>query len=171
MAIFTVHLPQADSAERLLKAVFVKDGFRWWAFIFGPFWLLAKKLWLAFMVYVALSGALTWSFSHFGVNPLGGSLVSLLLALVLGCEASNLLRAKLVRKGFVEANVVQGTKQDDAERRYYAAMLGPVEAPKGDFPTAYRSSVPSVPVSSGGSANPAPENPVIGMFPEPGGRT
>src|SRR5947199_7926058 len=55
MPVYTVHGPMANvtqarsAADRL---VFVRDGFHFWAFLFGPLWLAWHRLWLALLGYV-----------------------------------------------------------------------------------------------------------------------
>ena len=50
MPVYTVHAPSAvtlrDEAD---KFVFVRDGFHFWAMLFGPFWLLWHRLWLVLL--------------------------------------------------------------------------------------------------------------------------
>src|ERR1700730_9620310 len=49
MPVYTVHAPTANGADlgATDKFVFVRDGFHFWAMLFGPLWLLWNLLWLA----------------------------------------------------------------------------------------------------------------------------
>jgi hypothetical protein len=57
MAVYTVHEPppkpyeQASDPERF---DFVRDGFSFWAFLFGPLWMLRHRMWLVLVGYVGL---------------------------------------------------------------------------------------------------------------------
>ena len=55
MSVYTVHEPpQRDLGASVdpERFVFVRDGFYFWAMIFGPIWLLWRRLWLALLFYV-----------------------------------------------------------------------------------------------------------------------
>lgn len=119
MAIFTVHMKENDAQG----AVFIKDGFSWSAFALGPLWLLSKKLWLAFFVFIALTVILGLAGLKLGVHPSALSIISLLLSFLLGTEATNLQRWKMGQQKFESVGVVQGNKQDDAERRFFDDLV------------------------------------------------
>ena len=60
MAVYTVHEPPlrgapAPDPERF---VFVRDGFSFWALLFGPLWMLRHRMWLVLLGYVLLVGGL-----------------------------------------------------------------------------------------------------------------
>src|SRR5690349_13347325 len=55
MPTYTIHAPPQKSGSNARdpeRFVFVRDGFHFWAFAFGPLWLLLHRLWLAFVLYV-----------------------------------------------------------------------------------------------------------------------
>src|SRR4029077_16824986 len=57
MAIYTVHEPplkRYDTAADPDRFVFVRDGFSWSAFLFGPLWVLRHRMWLVLLLYVGL---------------------------------------------------------------------------------------------------------------------
>ena len=62
MTTYTVHEPPARAGEAAGdpdRFVFVRDGFYFWAFLFGPLWLLWRRLWLVLLLYlVAIEAAL-----------------------------------------------------------------------------------------------------------------
>jgi Protein of unknown function (DUF2628) len=125
MAIFTVHIKDNDTQG----AMFIKDGFCWGAFVLGPIWLLSKKLWLAFFAFIAVSVIIGLAGLKFGVHPSALSVISLLLSFLLGLEAANLQRWKMGRQKFEPVAVVQGTKQDDAERRFFDDLVEASQSP------------------------------------------
>jgi hypothetical protein len=51
MSLFHVQAP-GTSPDALSRAIFVRDGFSKWAFLFGPLWLLYHRLWLALLVWI-----------------------------------------------------------------------------------------------------------------------
>ena len=54
MRVWTVHLPPpTDRAGRPSRRspVLVQEGFSWGAFLFGPLWLLAHRLWLSALLW------------------------------------------------------------------------------------------------------------------------
>ena len=54
MPVYTVHAPSAAAADLRAtdKFTFVRDGFHFWAMVFGPFWLIWNWLWLALIVWI-----------------------------------------------------------------------------------------------------------------------
>ena len=68
MPVFTIHGPTANGADVRLtdKFVFVRDGFHFWAFVFGPFWLIWTRQWLATIGWIIVTVGL-----HLGLNALG----------------------------------------------------------------------------------------------------
>ena len=60
MAVYTVHEPLprdgARSAPEPERFVFVRDGFSFWALLFGPLWMLRHRMWLVLLGYIALGG-------------------------------------------------------------------------------------------------------------------
>ena len=57
MPVYTVHAPVADGTDPRSvtdRFVFVRDGFHFWAFVFGPLWLAWHRLWLALIGYIAV---------------------------------------------------------------------------------------------------------------------
>jgi hypothetical protein len=59
MAIWTVWEHDRHGAERGDRAVFVRDGFSWLAFLFGPLWLIARRMWVVLIAYVVVVVAIT----------------------------------------------------------------------------------------------------------------
>src|SRR5688572_18521269 len=73
MPVYTVYEPPlrksdeaADAADRF---VFVRDKFSMWAFVFGPLWMIWRRLWLVLLLYVvamALLQAGLWALGASG---------------------------------------------------------------------------------------------------------
>ena len=94
MPVYTVHAPSPNGAD--LRAtdnfVFVRDGFHFWAMIFGPFWLLWHRLWLALLGWVILFAAFQAGLASLGVGRSSIFFADIIVALLMGVEASSLRR-------------------------------------------------------------------------------
>jgi hypothetical protein len=143
--------------------VFVRDGFHFWAFMLAPFWLLWRRLWLAFAIYLAASILLGIGFFLIGASPTVQFFAGLLIALLIGCEASTIRRWKLSRRGWKMLGFVVGEDTEMAERWFFAEWAkrktetppAPPTAPEPRYVAPMRRGTPS-------------PSDVIGLFPEPG---
>lgn len=163
MSVYTVHEPpQRDTSASVDpdRFVFVRDGFYFWAMVFGPVWLLWRRLWLALLFYViawiAVEGAL-W-FMNAGWSAQAA--INTAFALLLGMEASSLWRWTLNGRGWKNLGVVVGDDLESAERRFFQIWRErpqAISASKSSVLTNYG------PKSADGASD------VIGLFPEPGG--
>ena len=167
MPTFTVHAPQPGRTNDALRApeqfVFVRDGFHFWAFVLAPLWLLLHRLWLALLIYLVGYGALSFGFAFGRVSSSIQLIVALLIALLMGFEASSIWRWTLNCRGWATLGFVVAEDAETAERRFFAewqkraADASSVPAPEAKY---------SAPVRRG---PPTPSD-VIGLFPEPGGQ-
>jgi hypothetical protein len=167
MPTFTIHAPPpkigaaTGDPERF---IFVRDGFYFWAFVLAPLWLLLHRLWLAFAIYVIGYGLLGVGIALLRASANIQLLVGLLVALLIGFEASSTWRWTLTRRGWTTLGFVVGEDAEMAERRFFAqwaqrAAEAPVARPTSPEPKY------STPISRG----PRSPSDVIGLFPEPGG--
>ena len=93
MPVYTVHAPSAPALrEETDRFVFVRDGFHFWALVFGPFWLVWHRLWLVLIGYLAVTAVLGTTLSLLGAGGDARTLVFLLLAILMGLEAASLRR-------------------------------------------------------------------------------
>ncbi|MGL4438719.1 MAG: DUF2628 domain-containing protein [Bosea sp. (in: a-proteobacteria)] len=164
MAFYTVLTPPPEpgksAADLTEDAVFLKDGFILFAFIFTGLWLLSKRLWLAFFVFLVLWAAIGFGGRAIGLHPLGLGLAQALIGLFLGLEGHGLIERKLVRQGWTMASVVEGRDLDAVERRFFEH--GGVLAEPRAFSPLPASNRPTRPLASA---------PVLGLFPDAQGRT
>jgi hypothetical protein len=109
MRVWTVHVPLSTIAGRESRRapVLVREGFSWGAFLFGPAWLLTHRLWLAALLWLAAVPAAAL------LLPAGAAAGLPVLQFLLGCQARDLLRRALARRGYAEAHVVA---ERDGER-------------------------------------------------------
>jgi uncharacterized membrane protein len=160
MAVYAVFEPPAGG-ERLAhaeKIAFVRDGFSWGAFIFGPLWLLWRRLWLPFVVYIVVVGVLSVAVAYLRVGESAGALLALLVALLLGLEGPALRRGGYLRRGWRERGIVVGKGLPEAERRFFDQWVN--SAASSQLPFGQPSRAMSTLASD-----------IIGLFPEPGGKT
>jgi hypothetical protein len=166
MKTFTVHLPRNDyaaaaepEAALLARAVFVREGFSWGAFFFGPLWLIWRGLWIALIVWLVIVIALSVASAVY-LSGQAQFFVSLAIALFLGLEGNKLRRAELARRGTRFVDVVTAASRDAAEQIFFTRWLN--ERPVGP--------PPPPPMSSRGPMAPSdPHNAVLGHFPLPEG--
>jgi hypothetical protein len=147
--------PGAPEPER---AIFVRDGFHWLAFIVPFFWFLWHRLWLeAGLVFAAMVGLSALE----GVDGMQGIVpaVSLLVSLGLGFEAPTLHMAALRRRGWRDWGVVEADGHDEAAIRYLADEGGEMPAP-----APYRPAAPA-PATSARRTGAAP---ALGLLNYPG---
>jgi len=155
MARYTVHVPARPPvrAEALVRAVFVRDGWSWGAFFYGPFWLFWHRHWLIGFFALVLWGPLLAVLLSQPIAEGAKAMAILVLALLWGFEGASLRRLALQFAGHAEEALVVGDTLDEIERRFFVeAAEEPTAAPAASLP----------PVS--------PRNPwgvpVIGLFPD-----
>lgn len=171
MAAFLIFLPPPDrqgNASDVEAMRLVKDGFRPWAFLFGPVWFLAKRLWLGALLVVIAFVVVLGAVWFLRTTPTALGWISLLLMVLVGLEASTIERWTLRRRGWREADVVTAKNATEAEQKAAERLLA-------SDPFAAKPTVPPQPLSRNqpgstqSEAYSAPSG-VIGLFPEPGGR-
>jgi hypothetical protein len=173
MPVYTVHAPKSAGHEPFAetdKFVFVRDGFHFWAFVFGPLWLLVHRLWWALLGYVVLSIVGEVALSMLGASMVSRMVVMLLFAVLMGLEAASLQRWTLSRGKWRQLDVVVADKKDGAERRFFdrwtaeRSVLNDQWASDRGGPPPTRQ-VPGQPFSRPPSQA---HNDIIGLFPQPG---
>jgi hypothetical protein len=163
MPVYTVHAPTAPaSREDTDTFVFLRDGFHFWAMVFGPFWLLWHGLWLVLLGYLAVSGVLGVSLALLGAATGTRMLVFGMLAFLMGLEGASLRRWSYSWRKWRQIDFVVADDEEAAERRFFDRWTDQREA--GPQPSYSVSTAPSQP-----HATPAVPQGIIGLFPEPGG--
>jgi hypothetical protein len=156
MTVYTVHEPPTQTAaadpERFR---FVRDGFYLWAFLLTPLWLLWRRLWLAFALYLVVVAAALATLWALGATPGMRLLVLALISLLAGFEAASLQRWTLRRRGWNDLGVVVAADLETAERRFFDTWVG------------WEAARPP-PSAAASQVRPGRPDEVIGLFPEPG---
>src|SRR5262249_28319257 len=161
MAVYTVHEPPPKQYEQTSdpeRFQFVRDGFSFWAFLFGPLWMLRHRMWLVLLGYIGVVIVLEVAQRLVGVSTGAGLTVSLLLALLVGVEAPRLRRFTLRRPCFTNLGVIVGGDLRAAERRFFHAWAKGGALALGSGPA------PAVAPAAAAATD------VIGLFPQPGAR-
>jgi len=118
LRIYTVHV-RPDIPAPYESPVFVREGFSFWAFLFGPFWTFYKKLW-----WPTISVMSAWMFINLAGEAIGfneKSIEFLLfgLQLVIGYAAHDWQREGLRKQGYIIADIVSGDNVMRAEQRFF----------------------------------------------------
>jgi len=175
MPVYTVHASTANGADlgATDKFVFVRDGFHFWAMIFGPLWLILNRLWLATIGWIIAVIALDLVRAKLWVGRGAIFFTNGLVAVRMGLEAASLQRWTLSRRNWRQLDTVVGDDEETAERRFFdrwtagkrGAGFDPLSVDRGGPPPTR--DVPGQPFSK---PPPLPQGGIIGLFPEPGGQ-
>ena len=125
MRVWTVHVPPPpiDTGRRrrfpwraggAAAPVLVREGFSWGAFLFGPLWLLAHRLWFAALLWFAVATVSVL------LAAVGGAAVLPAVQFLLGCHARDLQRRALARRSFEQVGVVVERDEERALARLLA---------------------------------------------------
>lgn len=122
MKLYTVHIkPGAASAYE--RPVFVREGFNFYAFILTMFWAFYHRLWLpAVLIFLANVGfAFLIKAQWFGAEGVGA--LQLGMNILIGFHANDWLRAKLMKRGYIVADITASGSLLGAEQRYFERLL------------------------------------------------
>ena len=120
MRVWTVHMPPIPATGTAGRPprrppVLVREAFSWGAFLFGPFWLLLRGLWLAALVWLLAAASIVLLLPALAVAILPAA------QFLLGCHARDLRRRALARRGYEQAHVVVERDEERALARLLAA--------------------------------------------------
>jgi hypothetical protein len=159
MPAFAVFEPPMRAGRRAAhhtdRFVFLRERFGWAAFLFGPLWMIWRRLWLVLIIYLIVLGLIGFGLQSLGIVSQVGSTVYFLIALLVGFEAASLRRWTLLRRGWRDRGIVIADDLEMAERRFFDSWSADRATPPPPPP-------PYASASSSGAG-------VIGLFPEPGG--
>jgi len=172
MPVYTVHAPVTNGAGIAAtdRFAFVRDGFHFWAALLGPVWLVWHRLWLALIGWIAVTVAIDVGIARLGASGTAIFLANLLIALLMGFEASSIRRWTLSRRNWRQLDIVVARNKETAERRFFdrwaakQRVINDQAAVDRGAPPPTRD-IPGQPFSR---PPPLPRNEIIGLFPEPG---
>jgi hypothetical protein len=164
MTVYTVHAPLTADTRRPQpeRVVFIRDGFHFWAAVFGPLWFLVHRLWLGLLIYLVCVIALGAALVLLHVDQESRVIIGLLVAILTGFEAASLQRWSYSRGKWQLLDVVVEKTRDAAEHRFFDRWAKAGAA--GAVPTVDRGGPPPVRPSP---PPPGPFGEVMGLFPEP----
>lgn len=159
MPRFTVHVPKIETSQQntLERAVFVREGWRWGAFLFGPLWLLWHRHFALGLIVLVLEGILLGQINALPLQAGAGLLAHVLISFLFGLEGVSLRRFALEKSGYTEVALVAGEDLEEAEQRFFAGLQTP---PRSAIPAVQSSA--SAPPGTGSGLSGAG---VIGLFP------
>lgn len=171
MSTYTVHAPPPPQGELSQgipapeRFVFVRDGFYVWAFLLAPVWLLARRLWLALLIYVVLMVVVAVGLKMAGVSEAARGVAGFVIALGIGFEASSIWRWTLTRRRWTMLGFVVAEDLELAERRFFAEWSKPakLDAPRADDGVSLFTPVQAAPAHQGAPSS----SDIIGLFPAP----
>jgi hypothetical protein len=173
MPVYTVHAPVTSSTDMAAadRFAFVRDGFHFWAAVFGALWLAWHRLWLSLLGWIVLMAAIDFGLLRLGVG--GGTilLADVLLALLLGFEAATLERWSLSRGKWRQLDIVVADNREAAERRFFERWTAKQRALSNDQLAIDRGAPPptrDIPGQPFSKPPPLPHGDIIGLFPDPG---
>jgi hypothetical protein len=172
MPVYTVHAPVAADAGIVAadRFAFVRDGFHFWAMVFGPLWLIAHRLWLALIGWIVVLATVDLGMTALGVRGLGLLTVNALIAVLMGLEAASLQRWTLSRRNWRQLDIVVGDDEEAAERRFFDRWTTNRRGPGADQFATERGGPPPTRDIPGQpfSKPPLEQGGIIGLFPQPG---
>jgi len=174
MPVYTVHAPSANAADFRAtdKFTFVRDGFHFWAMVFGPLWLFWKRLWLALIGWIIAIVALELVLVRLGAGSVAIVAADVVVALLMGFEAASLQRWALSWRNWRQLDVVVADDEEAAERRFFDRWTAKQRGFGNDQIAVDRGGPPptrDIPSQAFSKPPPLPGNSIIGLFPEPGG--
>jgi hypothetical protein len=153
------------------RFIFLREKFSLSAFLLGPLWMIWQRLWLELLAYLAGVALVGWALYALGVGSPAIILIFGLIQLLLGLEATGLVRWMRVRHGWLDGGVVIADDLDLAERRFFgdrvARRTAARAAASGTAPIS--SAPPPTPPALPGTPSGPSRPDVIGLFPQPGG--
>jgi hypothetical protein len=120
-AVFEPPLRGRSAGAHADRFIFLRERCSLGAFVFGPLWMIWRRLWLVLLVYLVATSLIEWGLRSLE-TPIGArTTVYMLLQLLIAFEAANLRRWTLLRRGWTDRGIVFGDDLELAERRFFAA--------------------------------------------------
>jgi hypothetical protein len=110
VTLFTLH----QGRDRLSAPMLIAHRFSWAAFLLGPFWLIARRMWLQALVLLGFDLSMI-ILARIGALETGAAALTILVgAFVAGLEGAEWRRRAAIRRGAEIASVATGANEIDA---------------------------------------------------------
>lgn len=120
--IYTVHI-DPSKANPVEKAVFVREGFNIFAFIFGIFWALYQRMWLVALGIAIVEILFVVALQQGLVDGISLDIIRLAFHLMIGFHGNDLRRWTFSRHGYIMPEVVVSDNELRAQQRYFDRVL------------------------------------------------
>ena len=100
-------------------AVFLREGFSWGAALFTVLWAAWRGLWVWAAVLLVVEIAMASLNAWIGFDPVTWAALLIGYHVVVGFSANDWRRARLTRRGHLDAGVVLGRNPLAAEQRFF----------------------------------------------------
>ena len=136
MTVYTVHLPAEGRDPDLIAddLCLVPERFSFGALLFGPFWLVWHRAYLATLGWIVVVAAVVAARRLLGLSPAGTGLIFVLVQIFLGFEGRQLERLALSHGRYRMVDVVSADASDMAEQVFlqrWTDMNTPPPIPAG----------------------------------------
>ena len=122
MNIYAVLLPASASFEHSFdRAMLIRQGFNWEAFLITPIWAARRRSWPAFGLWVIWTIAIFTIAFGLRLDAAAGFGVYLIGALAFGFEADLIEQSRLTNAGFLLQGLALGASKQEAELIYLSA--------------------------------------------------
>jgi hypothetical protein len=165
-ATWLVHVPKgATGTEAAGEVRLVRDGFNLWILLFGPFWFLAKGLFLAALIAFVVIGAAFGARIYFNLTEPFAALATFLPSLFFALEGAVFGQRKLWRRGYEMVDVVRARSAAEAEAKAIARLTEAVASPPRLRGPAFTSGSAAAagPAATWGTAG---QPQILGVFPD-----
>ena len=127
-AVFEPPMRRRSAGEHADRFIFFRERFSLAAFLFGPLWMIWRRMWLVLIFYLVATSLIELGLRSLGIPIAARTTVYLLLQLLVAIEAANLRRWTLLRRGWRDRGIVFGDDLELAERRFFAANAASQDA-------------------------------------------
>jgi bacteriorhodopsin len=120
--IYTVHIDPSKT-NPLEKAVFVREGFNLFAFIFGVFWALYHRMWLIAIALAIVVVSFGLAEEAKALDMVSLTILQIAFNIFVGLQGNDLRRWWLSKRGYIMSDVVVSDNELRAQQRYFDRIL------------------------------------------------
>lgn len=120
--IYTVHIDPSKT-NPVEKAVFVREGFNLFAFIFGVFWALYHRMWLIAIALAIVVVSFGLAEEAKALDMVSLTILQIAFNIFIGLQGNDLRRWWLSKRGYIMSDVVVSDNELRAQQRYFDRIL------------------------------------------------